>query len=567
MRACPKCRSCVLQDLEFCPLDGSPLIETAEDPLVGHYLGRYRVEALLGRGAMGSVYRAIPPALDRAFAVKVLHGDMAADKKLVTRFRREAEALSRIRHTNIVSVVDFVGTDAGLCALVMEYLPGIDLAELLATSGPLPPARLRPLARGVAAGLDAAHGQYIVHRDVKPSNVRIVREGDHEVPKLVDFGVVRLEDQDPEASQLTGQDHLVGTPRYMAPEMVLGQPVTPAVDLYALGVMMHEMATGKPPFEGQTTADVLVKQATEAPPPLPPLGGLEALIFALMQKAPEDRPRSAAEVVRWLDGPPGGPIVTPAGLSSDLVLPGASPDPPPASTAGPGVKTEADATLRVRPPGEPGRRTLARWAPWAAGALALAVAGGLALARRSPSPATATAPDAGALVDAGAVADAGVAPDRAPRRRSTPPPRRVSAGDKHELEAAEETLGEVLTQRGLTRSDLADIRETRRSYRQWRRARAKGRHRQAAKAVRSLTERARKVKLTSKILDRRLDRLLKAIRGSRREVPDVLREELDRRYFDLRVQAREVKTDAQFRRVSRRITLLERKLAKYRYGD
>lgn len=527
MRACPSCRSTVLAPLEFCPLDGSPLYETDLDPLIGHVVGRYQVDALLGRGAMGSVYRARPLSLDRDFAVKVLHAEMAADRKLVERFTREADALSRIRHTNIVSVVDFVTTSEGLCALVMEYLPGRDLAEVIATEAPLPAERLIAIARGVALGLEEAHAKRLIHRDVKPSNVRIVREGAAEIPKLVDFGIVRLDDQGPEAQQLTGQNHLMGTPRYMAPEVVLGGEVTPAVDLYALGVMMYEMATGAPPFTGQSAADVLVKQATEAAPRPPPLGGVERLIEALLAKTPERRPQSAAAVVGWLDDPP----------------------PPPAPPPAP------------RP-----------WWVWAA-AGSLAVAAAVAL--------IATRPTAPSVVEVEPLEVAEVAPAPAPELTGvvtpppspppTPPPPRAtpprSTGSSTQLERLERELTSTLSRRGLTHADISDLPETKRPYRAWRRAKGRKQTARAVDALQDLTPAVEKVALTPAILEARLDRLMKSMRGARREVPPVLLEEVERGYFELRVQAKEARTEARFISVARRIGMLEAKLRKYVYGD
>lgn len=521
MRACPQCLSSTFAGLEFCPLDGAPLYEAEVDPLVGQSLGRYRVEALLGRGAMGSVYRAYPESLDRAFAVKVLHADMACDRNLVERFAREADALSRIRHSNIVSVVDFVTTESGLCALVMEYLPGIDLAQRLAEVGALPLDQLRSIARGVAMGLNEAHRLKLIHRDIKPSNVRLVTEDGREIPKLVDFGVVRLEDQ-PDAQRLTGQNHLVGTPRYMAPEMVMGETITAAVDLYALGVMMHEMATGVAPFVGQTTADVLVKQATEAPPPLPPLEGLERLISALMAKDPADRPKSASEVVDWIDAPPALP-------------------PTPTARRWPYGLAAVAATLVVT--------------------LALAIG-----ARSEPDPI------AVAVVESPPVTEAVAEPEPPPPPPALPkavakPARPPSHDGSADLDAAEHRLSALLSQRGLTHADLTGIQLTKSPYRSWRRARARKRTVAASRAVQYLLTAVPKVKLGPDILERRLDRLLTAIRGSRREIPQVLMEEINRRYFELRIQAKEARTDAGFARVSKRISSLEAKLRKYRYGD
>jgi serine/threonine protein kinase len=297
-------------DVEFCGIDGTRLEERPSDPLLGQVVDRYRVETLIGRGAMGSVYRVRHEVLDRDFALKVLLGDFATDRTLVARFRREAQALSRVRHPNVVSVIDFGNTEAGLTYLVMDYIAGPSLAAVLEGGLALEPTRAASLARQIALGLAETHALGLVHRDVKPGNILLTEEGGVEILRLVDFGIVAI-DGSQEATKLTGVGKAVGTPEYMAPEQARGVEATSAVDLYALGVILYQMLAGEVPFPGTGIADILVRHATQPPTPLRTETGLETLVYRLLAKEPEDRPSSALEVIeeldRWL-GIEGGPL-------------------------------------------------------------------------------------------------------------------------------------------------------------------------------------------------------------------------------------------------------------------
>ena len=254
---------------------------------------------------MGCVYRAVHDELKSEFAVKVLVGDLGADEMTVGRFKREAQAASQIRSNNVAAVVDFGTTPAGLSYLVMEHVPGKALDEIIINEGPLAVPRVTRLALGIATGLAAAHKLGFVHRDVKPSNVLVSVQGRREIPKLVDFGIVRNH-ADREATQLTRDGKVLGTPAYMAPEQWQESAVGPAADLYALGIVICEMLTGHKPFRAQEIPQILTKHLHEPPPPLPPSGGLEHLAHALMAKRVEDRPRSARAVVEQLEQIQGG---------------------------------------------------------------------------------------------------------------------------------------------------------------------------------------------------------------------------------------------------------------------
>jgi eukaryotic-like serine/threonine-protein kinase len=298
LRSCPRCRSSYDDEIEICEADGELLVDFEDDPLIGQKIDRYEILALIGRGAMGSVYRARHNILEREVAIKVLSREYASNRVFVERFRREAKALSKLRHTNIISVYDFGVTGKGVPYLVMDYVEGTTLAAMLRQEAPFESWRTSRIARQIAAGLAEAHRAGLVHRDVKPENIFLVQEGGEEVVKILDFGIVAFEHS--ETSKLTITGRILGTPAYMAPEQARQQPVTAAADLYSLGVIMYEMICGRQPFEG-AVGEVLVKHVMELPPPLPDYDGLSRLAMWLLEKQPENRPPNAAAVIAEID--------------------------------------------------------------------------------------------------------------------------------------------------------------------------------------------------------------------------------------------------------------------------
>ncbi|MGA7863217.1 MAG: serine/threonine-protein kinase [Stellaceae bacterium] len=214
-------------------------------------IGRYRIEALLGTGAMGEVYRAHDPAIDRLVAIKVVRPELVAGsggEQLLERFRREARAAGRRFHPNIVAIWDF-GDDNGMPFLVMELVEGRSLDQLIKSSGPLAPARSVAIIIQVLSALGFAHEKGIVHRDIKPSNIMVLQD-DH--VKVADFGIARLE-----ASEFTIVGDLLGTPAYMAPEQLSGGPIDHRTDLFATGVILFEMLTGVKPFRGKSLTEIM----------------------------------------------------------------------------------------------------------------------------------------------------------------------------------------------------------------------------------------------------------------------------------------------------------------------
>ncbi|MEO6061332.1 MAG: serine/threonine-protein kinase [Thermoflexales bacterium] len=263
-------------------------------------VGPYIIDQLLASGASGSVHRARHAGTGQEVALKRLKADLNADPDFVARFRREARAMSDLKHPHIVRVFES-GTDAsGQSYIAMELMPGGSLQNKLDSLHrarlALPVAQALAIARQVAEGLAYAHARGITHRDVKPANVLAAEDGRY---ALADFGVAQVVD----ATQLTRPRTTIGTPVYMSPEQAQGLPADGRSDLYSLGVMLYEMLAQRAPFVAETTPALLYKHVHESPPPL----GEEipraaaALVARLMAKRPEDRPQSAAEAIRAID--------------------------------------------------------------------------------------------------------------------------------------------------------------------------------------------------------------------------------------------------------------------------
>jgi HD-like signal output (HDOD) protein len=263
-------------------------------PEGGYVLGEYEVLQPLGRGAMGVVVKAFEPSLRRHVAIKMLAPELAASETARQRFAREACAAAAVQHDNIVAI-HAVRAAGDIPYLAMEYVRGSCLETRVQQHGPMPVPLLVSAAKQVAAGLGAAHARNIVHRDVKPANILLEDETGR--AKLTDFGLARVSDD----AALTADGALIGTPFYMAPEVIEGEPATAGSDLFSLGGVMYMMATGRVPFAGQTVAAVF--NAVTSSEPAPPRrlrpnlpGWLEELILGLLRKNPLERYPSAAEV-------------------------------------------------------------------------------------------------------------------------------------------------------------------------------------------------------------------------------------------------------------------------------
>ena len=262
---------------------------------------RYQLQDPIGRGGMATIYRARDLRMDRPVAVKVLREVYSTDPKFVRRFQVEAKAASALQHPNIVQVFDYGQTD-GNYFIVMELVEGTDLRRYLRSRGVLDVDRAIIIAHDVALGLGAAHRRDIVHRDVKPQNILVGRGGSI---KLTDFGIASVY-KDINAERLTTTGMTLGTVQYYAPEQAQGEIVSPAADVYALGIVMYEMLTGHPPFDGDSPVAVAMQHIQDVPTPpsqanpnLPP--SLEEIILRCLEKVPEMRFRDGSQLARALE--------------------------------------------------------------------------------------------------------------------------------------------------------------------------------------------------------------------------------------------------------------------------
>ncbi len=263
---------------------------------------RYVIEAQLGDGGMGTVYRARHAKIGRAFAIKVLHRSLTDNPKAVMRFEREAELAGRLSHMNVASVVDVAVTDDGHHFMAMEMAPGVSLAELLDSDGPFSESRVLDIAKQLCRGLQHAHDHGLIHRDFKPHNVIVEQlPGGREVARIVDWGVAILREDAGDVDtddRLTTRGIVVGTPHYMAPEQARGNAIDGRVDLFALGLICYELLTGKLPFDG-SGVDVAhanlsqpIPRMSERAPEVHVDPLLEALVHNLLAKHPDDRPQT-----------------------------------------------------------------------------------------------------------------------------------------------------------------------------------------------------------------------------------------------------------------------------------
>jgi len=275
-----------------------------QDPLVGSMVGSFRIQRLLGRGGMGTVYLAEHPVIGSKVAVKFLHESMCTSPELVGRFYDEARAVNLIGHENIVGIYDLALLPPSRYYIVMEYLDGSQLSALQ-RAGRLPPAVALEILLQLTDALRAAHGRGVVHRDLKPENVFLLqRHGSPHFVKLVDFGIAKLADRQTQGRTAAGV--IIGTPEYMAPEQCDNRSIDRRTDVYALGVMAYEMATGRLPFTGQGVPQLLLAQLTRTPP-LPRQvdpsvsPALEQIIMKALAKSPADRFQDMASFAAALE--------------------------------------------------------------------------------------------------------------------------------------------------------------------------------------------------------------------------------------------------------------------------
>jgi serine/threonine-protein kinase len=287
----------------------------------GTLSGRYETSEKLGTGGMSNVYKATDRILERTVAVKILAEHLHDDERFVERFKREALAVARLIHPNIVQVYD-TGVDDGRHYIVMEYVEGRSGAQILQRQGPVEPKVAAEIGVQACAGLDYAHRRGIIHRDVKPGNLMIVGGpvgGGEMIVKLTDFGIARAIEQ----TRITQVGSVVGTAAYLAPEQVRGEEATPATDVYALGVVLYQFLTGRLPYEGSSLAELAVRQQNEKPLPPDTYNSevpetLGAAVLRALEGNPSRRYGSAEELAAGLRlGLEGGDVTLPMEEGTD----------------------------------------------------------------------------------------------------------------------------------------------------------------------------------------------------------------------------------------------------------
>jgi serine/threonine-protein kinase len=303
MKICPACGKEYPNTMTLCSVDAA-VLQNPTDPLLGQTLaGKYLVEKLIKRGGMGAVYQGKHVLMDKTVAIKVLRPALAVDDDVVARFSREAKAASRISHPHAVSVTDFGESENGIVFLVMEYLEGRTLKEIIRSEGAMPLTRVVEIIRQVTGALDAAHGQGVVHRDLKSDNIMVSQTNGGDWAKVLDFGIAKIQQPkgvlDPE---ITAANLVIGTPQYMSPEQCSQtQPLDARSDIYSLGVIIYEMLAGRVPFTGESATMIMMQHVQDSPPSvlatrrdLPP--AVDGVITRALAKVPADRFQTAGEL-------------------------------------------------------------------------------------------------------------------------------------------------------------------------------------------------------------------------------------------------------------------------------
>jgi serine/threonine-protein kinase len=307
MKKCPKCNKQYEDTTTLCPSDGAVLVKP-NDELIGQTLAdKYRIEERISEGGMGTVYRGTHILMDKTVAIKVLHPALAADDKIVARFSREARAASRISHPHALNVTDFGESENGVVFLVMEYLRGRTLKEVVQADAPMPLPRVVEIMRQVSAALEAAHSEGVVHRDLKSDNIMLVEAGDNaDWAKVLDFGIAKIQEPVGQDPALTAPNLIIGTPQYMSPEQCSqASEIDSRSDIYSLGVILYEMLVGHVPFTGESPTAIMMRHLQDAPPSvleerkdLP--AEVARVVARALAKKPEDRFQTASALAQGL---------------------------------------------------------------------------------------------------------------------------------------------------------------------------------------------------------------------------------------------------------------------------
>ena len=430
MKSCPKCGAEYPDTTTLCPSDGIAL-EKTDDSLLGQTLaGKYRIDERLSEGGMGTVYKGTHVLMDKIVAVKVLRPSLAADEKIVARFSREARAASKISHPHALSVTDFGEDENGIVFLVMEYIDGQTLKDVIRREGPMPLARVVEIIKQVGGALDAAHTQGVVHRDLKSDNIMLLNTMNADYAQVLDFGIAKIKEREGEYDPgLTAPDLVIGTPQYMSPEQCSQAPdIDARSDIYSLGVIVYEMLVGHVPFTGGSPTEIMLKQMQQRAPSIlderkdvPP--AVAQVVARALEKAPGDRYASACELI--------DDLTIAAGMEPVAARPNSKPLPVPTGSGGL-VDDDADEETVVRKrittpmpkpsmPYEPS--PAASFNPWkilipSMIGLLVIFAAIYAFTRRSPTPTTEAQPNSTLTAD----------PNGQPVEATSPPTGQSEAG-------------------------------------------------------------------------------------------------------------------------------------------
>jgi serine/threonine protein kinase len=279
---------------------------SSKDPLIGQVVdGRYQIDSVLGDGGMGIVYKSVHTTLGKSLAIKVLRPEVSKNEEILARFKQEAQSASAIGNQHIIDISDFGVLPDGSTYFVMEFLTGMNLTDAL-QGGRFPTERTTKIGKQLCNALGAAHEIGVIHRDMKPDNVQLISRGEEkDFVKVLDFGIAKVGGTN---SKLTQAGQVFGTPHYMSPEQCAGTTVDQRTDIYALGVILYEMATGQVPFDADNLMGILTKHLYENPvpprefePPIDVPPAFEAVIMKALAKKPENRYQSMAEMAADLD--------------------------------------------------------------------------------------------------------------------------------------------------------------------------------------------------------------------------------------------------------------------------
>jgi serine/threonine protein kinase len=314
MKRCSSCETPYPDEFAYCPLDGAELEDPAVYAVGTTIRNKYRILAKVGKGGMGHVYKALHLHFNEVRALKVMDPSLTAREDFVRRFLHEAFVARRLQHPNAVRVEDVDQTDDGRHCIVMEYIDGRMVRDVLQREGPMPAARACSVARQVAAALDAAHQLGIIHRDIKPENIALIKSEQGDLVKVLDFGITKLregrlkEEAGALALTATGTLFAIGTPEYMSPEQVRREELDGRSDLYSLGLVFYEMLTGELPFHAESQAEWFLAHVREAPRPLHEQAarlriptGVADLVMSMLEKEPQRRPASGVAVVAAIE--------------------------------------------------------------------------------------------------------------------------------------------------------------------------------------------------------------------------------------------------------------------------